>query len=96
VIDMENDPFGEVIYSYTLKDAVEDGVLVDLHAIGKIPAYLPVYSSIRYATTALLAKGYMSGTEFNRPNLADLLVQVSIGIKKGLAKGEYRLFELMF
>lgn len=84
--------FGEVISSYTTKDAVEDGVLVDLHAIGKIPVYLPVYSGIRYATAALLGRGYMSGTEFNRPNLADLLVQVSLGIKKGLAKGEDRLF----
>ncbi len=83
----------EVISSYTTKDAVEDGVLIDLHAIGKIPVYLPVYSGIRYATAALLGKGYMSGTEFNRPNLADLLVQISLGIRKGLSKGEDRLFE---
>jgi len=86
-------PFGEVVYSYTTKDAIEDGVLVDLRNIGKIPVYLPVYSGIRYATSALMAKGYMEGGKPNLPNLADLLVQVSLGIKKGLAKGEDRLFE---
>jgi hypothetical protein len=91
------DPFEgfEVIDTYTLKDALEDGVIFDLYSptVGPIPVYAPVCQSIRYATAALLAKGYRTETEFNRPNLADLLVQVSQGIRKGLAKGEDRLFE---
>ena len=65
----------EVVYAYTLKDALEDGVLVDLHAIGKIPVYAPVYGYIRYATSSLLSKGYETQEGFNLPNLADLLVQ---------------------
>lgn len=95
----ENDPFAgfEVVDTYTTREALEDGVLVDLHAIGKIPVYAPVYSYIRYATRSLLSRGYMDpdggGDVFNRPNLADLLVQASQGIKRGLAKGEGRLFE---
>jgi len=89
------DPFGgfEVVYAYTLKEAVEDGVLVDLHKIGKIPLYAPVLKGIRYATTSLLAKGYEAENGFNLPNLADLLVQATKGIERGLAKGEDRLFE---
>lgn len=82
----------EVIDTYTTREAVADGVLVDLSAVGKIPAYAPIYGPIRYATSALLARGYMSGGEFNRANLADLLVQASIGIRKGLAKGEEHLY----
>ena len=47
----------EVIYSYTLKDALEDSILVDLHSFGNIPVYASVYKYIRYATTSLLSKG---------------------------------------
>jgi hypothetical protein len=90
---MQKNPFGPVIYSYTTKEAVADGVLVDLSTAGPVPVYAPVYKGIRYATPALLARGYMSDAKLNLPNLADLLVQVSIGIKKGLAKGEDRLFQ---
>jgi len=89
------DPFegAEIIDTYTLKDALEDGVLVDLSTIGKIPVYAPVYQYIRYATRSLLSKGYEDKDGFNRPNLADLLVQASKGIRKGLMKGEDRLYE---
>jgi len=83
----------EVVYAYTLKEAVEDGVLVDLHKIGRIPVYVPVLRGIRYATSSLLAKGYEAENGFNLPNLADLLVQATKGVEKGLAKGEDRLFE---
>ena len=85
----------EIIDTYTLKDAVEDGVIIDLHspAVGPIPIYAPVCKGIRYATAALLAKGYRTDSGFNRPNLADLLVKASIGIRKSFAKGEDRLFE---
>lgn len=35
--DMENDDiFGEVIHSYTRKQAIDDGVLVDLTEVGKV------------------------------------------------------------
>jgi hypothetical protein len=83
----------EVVDSYTTKEAVADGVRVDLSTVGRIPIYAPVCRGIRYATRALLAKGYMSDDKPNLPNLADLLVQVSLAIRKRLAKGEDRLFE---
>ena len=66
---------------------------IDLFQVKGIPIYAPVCRGIRYATSALLAKGYIENDRFNRPNLADLLVQVSKGIKKGLAQGEDRIFE---
>lgn len=66
---------------------------MDLSSLGRIPAYAPVCRGIKYATSSLLAKGYLDSDKPNLPNLADLLVQVSQGIKKGLAKGENRLFE---
>lgn len=88
------DPFEgfEVVYAYTLKDALEDGILVDLRKIANIPVYAPVCQGIRYATSSLLGKGYKAENGFNLPNLADLLVQATKGIEKGLAKGEDRLF----
>ncbi|MBU0733930.1 MAG: hypothetical protein KKG10_07245 [Proteobacteria bacterium] len=87
----------EVVCTYTIKDMLEDGMLFDLSSpkVGPIPVYAPVFSGIRYITSALLYKGYIEGDTFNRPNLADLLVQVSKGIRKGMAQGEDRLFEQM-
>ena len=87
----------EVVCAYTIKDMLEDGLLFDLSSskVGPIPIYAPVFKNIRYITSALLYKGYIDGDIFNRPNLADLLVQVSKGIKKGLARGEDRIFEQM-
>ncbi|MBU0590830.1 hypothetical protein KKD40_01350 [Candidatus Micrarchaeota archaeon] len=93
------DPYDdfEVVYTYTIKDMLEDGMLFDLHSpnVGSIPIYAPVFSGIRYITSALLDSGYIDGDKLNLPNLADLLVQVSKGIKKGMAQGEDRLFESM-
>jgi len=83
----------EIIYSYTLKDALEDGIIMDLSQVNGIPLYAPVCKGIRYATSSLMGKGYLEGDKINLPNLADLLIQVSQGIRKGLAKGEDRLFE---
>jgi hypothetical protein len=83
----------DVVYAYTLREAVNDGILVDLHAIGRIPIYAPVFKGIRYATSSLLARGYEAENGFNLPNLADLLVQATKGVEKGLAKGEDRLFQ---
>lgn len=83
----------EVVDSYTTKDALEDGILVDLHSVGKIPVYAPVYQYIRYVTRSLLSKGYEKKDGLSLPNLADLLVQASKGIRKGLMKGEEHLFE---
>ena len=46
----ENDgAFGEVIYRYTAKDAVEDGLFVPVGSIGKYPVYF---------TSNLFAEGY--------------------------------------
>ncbi len=83
----------EVIDTYTLKDALKDGTFIDLSQIKGIPIYAPVCRAIRYATSSLLSKGYTERDGFNLPNLADLLVQVSKGIRKGLMNGEDRLFE---
>lgn len=48
----ENCPFAdfEVVDTHTTRDALEDGVRIDLHAVGRIPVYAPVYVYIRYAT----------------------------------------------
>ncbi len=35
----QDNPFGEVVYSYTRKQAIEDGVLVDLSGIETIKAH---------------------------------------------------------
>jgi type I site-specific restriction endonuclease len=43
----------KVVGSYTTKEAVADGVLVDLSTVGRIPIYAPVCRGIRYATRSL-------------------------------------------
>ena len=45
----EDQGFGEVIYRYTAKDAVEDGLFVPVGSIGQYPVYF---------TSNLFAEGY--------------------------------------
>lgn len=74
-------PFGEIIFSYTSKEAVEDGILFDLHSV-KGCERLP----INYITTNLMGKGYFKEDckGLNIANLQDLIVQCLIALKKRL------------
>ncbi|WP_440953579.1 hypothetical protein [Methanococcoides sp. FTZ1] len=70
-MDDINDIFGEVVYSYTSEQAVEDGILFDIAKVN------PEWESriFRYITTNLMAHGYMDADDINVPNLIDLLSQ---------------------
>ncbi|WP_135612926.1 hypothetical protein [Methanococcoides sp. AM1] len=67
-----DDIFGEVVYSYTSEQAVEDGILFDITKIN------PEWEKgiFRYITTNLMAHGYMTD-DINIPNLLDLLNQAN-------------------
>ena len=69
--------FGPAIFTYTSKQAVEDGVLF---RISDIPAFKN--TNFNLATVNLMSKGYLSTEDAygkvtaNIPNLMDLLTQV--------------------
>ena len=79
--DHESDQvFGEVVLRYTLREAEEDGVLVNILGIWE-------RSLISHVTSNLLSRGYITrkadgSSELNMPNLVDLLNQTIQEIKK--------------
>jgi hypothetical protein len=60
----------DAIYTYTSKQAVEDGVLFDIDSVQK---YL-MKNPFKYVTANLMAKGYLDGDKVNIPNLQDLIM----------------------
>ena len=61
----------KVIFKYSLKQAEDDGVLVNVEKINPNWKAGP----FNYITSNLLSKGYMSGEKFNVRRLVDLLNQ---------------------
>ncbi len=68
----------DYIYKYTEKDAVEDGILVDLLAIRKEWKDC----MFNYATIGLINLGYVKEDKVSIPNLIDLINQAGIIVKK--------------
>lgn len=75
-----DDFFGKPVSVYTSKQAIEDGILVDLFPVRR--------SFVNLATTNLMSKGYINedGT-INKPNIQDLINQ-GIHILGDQKKGE--------
>lgn len=73
-----DDIFGEVVYTYTSEQAVEDGILFDILQVN------PEWEKgiIRYITTNLMAQGYMVDDDINIPNLLDLLNQANVIVRQ--------------
>ena len=67
----------EVIFRYTIRDAEEDGVLVNVLLFWK-------GSPISHVTSNLLSHGYyeQGGGDLRIPNLIDLLAQAVMQIRK--------------
>ena len=65
--------FGEPIFTYTSKQAEEDGMLFDITSLN------PHWKKglFNYVTINLLSKGYYKEDEINIPNLLDLLNQAN-------------------
>ncbi len=63
--------FGEPIYTYTSKQAEDDGILFDVTKIN------PKWKDgiFNYVTTNLLNNGYFKDDQINIPNILDLLNQ---------------------
>ena len=63
--------FGEPIFTYTSKQAEEDGILFDVTSIN------PDWKKglFNYVTTNLLSNGYFKDDKINIPNILDLLNQ---------------------
>lgn len=63
--------FGEPIYTYTSKQAEEDGILFDITKIN------PDWKKgiFNYVTNTLLENGYLKDDKINIPNILDLLNQ---------------------
>ncbi|MCM1986606.1 hypothetical protein [Methanococcoides seepicolus] len=68
-----DDIFGEVVYTYTSEQAVEDGILFDILQVN------PEWEKgiFRFITTNLMAQGYLQDDGINVPNLLDLLNQAN-------------------
>ncbi|WP_305064169.1 hypothetical protein [Methanococcoides sp.] len=73
-----DDIFGEVVYTYTSEQAVEDGILFDIIQVN------PEWEEgiFRYITTNLMAQGYLQDDNINIPNLLDLLNQANVIVRK--------------
>ncbi|MCM1987694.1 hypothetical protein [Methanococcoides seepicolus] len=69
--------FGEVVFTYTSEQVVEDGILFDILQIN------PEWEKgiIRYITTNLMSQGYMDD-DINVPNLLDLLNQANAIVRQ--------------
>ena len=80
----------DIIFEYTLRQAEEDGVLVNVTKIN--PSWKK--GPFNYVTSNLLSKGYMKGKEFNVPCLVDLLNQ-SLRILK-IKTRNFRKFDTFF
>jgi hypothetical protein len=73
----------DVIFTYTSKQAVEDGILFDVDLILKRPIK---EFFLKYVTAGLLAKGYWNTDKtLNAPNFLDLLSQAARIFRKKLA-----------
>lgn len=62
----------DIIYRYTSKEAVEDGILVDLDQI--FPGYEKT-NLFKYATSNLINQGYIEKNEIKKAAIQDLLMQ---------------------
>lgn len=76
--DNEENPFGEVIFTYTEDEAMQDGILFYLFTVN--PDWQDGLFS--HVTMNLMRKGYKTEEELNLPNLLDLLNQVNQIVKK--------------
>src|SRR5665647_1160227 len=62
----------DVVYTYTSKQAVEDGILFDLDQVQK---RIFTHSPFKYATVNLLAnEGYLAEDKIDIPRLIDLIM----------------------
>ncbi|MCM1986284.1 hypothetical protein [Methanococcoides seepicolus] len=68
-----DDIFGEVVYTCTSEQAVEDGILFDILQVNT-KWEIGIF---RYITTNLMAQGYLQDDGINIPNLLDLLNQAN-------------------
>jgi len=88
-----NPAFGEMVHRYTIKEAEEDGILINILEIWE-------KSLISHVTSNLLSKGYLENRgsqsggnqELNMPNLINLLNQAIEQIKKQSPDGRVRDF----
>jgi hypothetical protein len=74
----KEDIFGDIVYSYTSKQAEEDGILLDITKLNKDWEK----GIFNYVTLNLLSQGYLKDGKVSIPNLLDLLNQCLFIIKK--------------
>jgi hypothetical protein len=72
----------DVIFRYTLKQALEDGILVDLTQFDKSWEK----GLFNYVTSNLLSRGYLTHDKYSKANILDLLVQSLEIVKKANKK----------
>ena len=74
----KDDFFGDEVYSYTSKQAEEDGLLFDITRLNKDWKK----GGFNYVTFNLLSKGYVRDGKVSIPNILDLLNQCLFIVKK--------------
>lgn len=65
----ENDKDDEYVFKYTLEDAVNDGMLIDIRPIADDSMV------ISHITHNLASQGYVKESKLDLPNIKDLIIQ---------------------